>query len=205
MQDPLSQILDEVLAQVVIDVDLHARWLNTFSYLEYIGFRKIVKSQSRVTLETLHHASEECRHALLLKRLAIKIGGPSFASYETRRLLCAEKAEAYFQTLDSTCAHNLYHGTELTYLYVTWLVEHRALDVYRRYQLASPAVARQLTALLGEEERHLLTVASRLQILDTDFRRRSLKLMRIETRLYQDFLLALKAEIGAKGQALVRP
>ena len=52
--------------------NLHARWLNMFSYLEYIGFRKIVKSQGaeNLSLETLGHAVEEGRHALMLKKFA---------------------------------------------------------------------------------------------------------------------------------------
>jgi len=41
MQDGLKVLVD----RIVVDPNLHARWINTFSYLEYIGFRKIVKSQ----------------------------------------------------------------------------------------------------------------------------------------------------------------
>ena len=42
---PSDNCLEGLISQIVADPALHARWLNTFSYLEYVGFRKIVKSQ----------------------------------------------------------------------------------------------------------------------------------------------------------------
>lgn len=36
--------LEDLVERIVADPALHARWLNTFSYLEYVGIRKIVKS-----------------------------------------------------------------------------------------------------------------------------------------------------------------
>jgi hypothetical protein len=50
--------LESLIGAVVADPALHARWLNTFSYLEYVGFRKIVKSQRAevLTAAILGHA-----------------------------------------------------------------------------------------------------------------------------------------------------
>jgi hypothetical protein len=98
-------MLEECLAKILDDPNLHASWLNTFSYLEYVGFRKIVKSQASdsMSLETLGHAVEEGRHALRLKRLAVKVGGVAFDSYRAEKLLCGDAAEAYFQKLDGYC------------------------------------------------------------------------------------------------------
>jgi len=42
---PSDNCLEGLISQIVADPALHARWLNTFSYLEYVGFRKILKSQ----------------------------------------------------------------------------------------------------------------------------------------------------------------
>ena len=97
--------LEDLIGAIVADPALHARWLNTFSYLEYVGFRKIVKSQraEALTAAILGHACEEGRHALGLKKLAVKLGGSAFDSYAPEALLCGEEAEAYFQELDQSC------------------------------------------------------------------------------------------------------
>ena len=132
--------LDNLVGRIVADPALHARWLNTFSYLEYVGFRKIVKSQRAegLTAEILQHACEEGRHALGLKKLAVKLGGAGLDSYAPETLLCGEEAEAYFQELDQFCDEAFAdrpaeERVKLTYGYVTWLVERRALDVYNRF------------------------------------------------------------------------
>jgi hypothetical protein len=129
--------LEKLVGRIATDHSLHARWLNTFSFLEYIGFRKIVKSQRAEALDAaiLGHACEEGRHALGLKKLAIKLGGPEFDSYLPETLLCGEEAKNYFQELDKRCDDAFVHRSDaerarLTYGYVTWLVERRALDVY---------------------------------------------------------------------------
>jgi predicted alpha/beta hydrolase family esterase len=150
--------LEDLIGAVVADPALHARWLNTFSYLEYVGFCKIVKSQRAevLTAAILGHACEEGRHALGLKRLAIKLGGAEFDSYAPEVLLCGEETRAYFQDLDKACDEAFAGRSEaergkLTYCYVTWLVERRALDVYHVYRraLGDSEIARKLGSLLG--------------------------------------------------------
>jgi hypothetical protein len=81
--------LENLLDRMVADPSLHARWLNTFSYLEYVGFRKIEKSERAETLTAavLGRACEEGRHALRLKTLAIKLGGAGCDSYLPEVLL----------------------------------------------------------------------------------------------------------------------
>ncbi len=160
--------LTALIGTVVATPELHARWLNTFSFLEYVGFRKIVKSQKAEALsaEVLAHALEEGRHALSLKKLAMKIGGKGFDSYASDAMLCGEAAEDYFQTLDHACDAALSDQSEelrsaLVYLYVTWLIEIRALEVYTAYSkaLASVPGMQALDGLLAEEEQHLSRVA----------------------------------------------
>jgi hypothetical protein len=193
--------LIRVLEKIVTDPTLHARWLNTFSYLEYIGFRKIVKSQEAetLTLATLTHANEEGRHAMLLKRLALRIGGKEFDNYHSNNLLCGEAAEDYFQTLDHLCeasfsgALSAERRARLTYLYVTWLVEVRALDVYQQYQAAAQDSA--LKGLLAEEAGHLQHVEARLQGEDPEFATRGKALKEVETELYHRYLRILQNEI----------
>jgi hypothetical protein len=193
-------MLERCLSLIVSNPDLHARWLNTFSFLEYIGFRKIVKSQnaSSMSLETLSHAVEEGRHALKLKHLAMKVGGARFDRYEPETLLCEEEAEAYFQRLDHHCESSFADvdndmKTRLTYLYVTWLVEVRALEVYGCYHsaLQTHGLPATLQGLLKEEEGHLHAVESELRQLDPQFSDRVKELQKVEEQLYRSFFQAL--------------
>ncbi len=199
MRDTLNTLLPLILR----DPYLHASWLNTFSYLEYIGFRKIVKSQcaSLLSAETLAHALEEGRHALRLKKLALKIGGKKFDRYDDTTLLCQWEAENYFQTLDRHCETEFSQKepsqrARLTYLYVTWLVEIRALTVYQTYQALLPENTEvNLSCLLAEETKHLSAVESELQKNDPLFASRKQALRVVELRLYQDYLFALKQKL----------
>lgn len=192
--------LEALIGTIVKDTQLHARWLNTFSFLEYVGFRKIVKSQKAEALNAtiLTHAVEEGRHALRLKKLAMQIGGPAFETYAADVLLCGEEAEDYFQSLDHQCeAQFSEYGEQecarLTYLYVTWLVERRALEVYGLYKsaLAGTEIAQKLDGLLTEEIGHLRQVESELAISDPQHAARAPLVIGLEARLYETFLRAL--------------
>ncbi len=197
--------LEASVSAIVADPALHARWLNTFSYLEYVGFRKIVKSQRAETLtsEILNHALEEGRHAQGLKQIALKIGGEAFATYAPQNMLCGEEAEDYFQTLDASCAEAFADLPEalrarLVYCYVTWLVERRALQVYGVYKsaLGRSPVAGRIAGLLMEEEKHLSDVEAAIAAADPDFTKRAPELEAVETMLYEAFIDALVAELA---------
>lgn len=196
--------LEDLVGRIVADTALHARWLNTFSYLEYVGFRKIVKSQraEALTSAILSHACEEGRHALGLKKLAVKMGGAGFDSYAPQQLLCGEEAERYFQDLDQFCDTVFAdrpdeERVKLAYGYVTWLVERRALDVYGTYKkaLGDSEIARKLGGLLAEETKHLSDIEVLLQAADPAFPARSKELEATEAALYDLFLAALAKEL----------
>ncbi len=98
-----------ILARLTGDAGRHARFLNTLSLLEYIGVRKILKSQPAegLSAEMLEHILEEARHAYVLKRLALRVGGESVATYAAPALLCGEEARRYIQTLDRSAEIDL--------------------------------------------------------------------------------------------------
>ncbi len=198
--------LEGLIDTIVRDPHLHARWLNTFSFLEYVGFRKIVKSQRAESLNAaiLTHAVEEGRHALRLKKLAIALGGPAFDAYAPELLICGEEAEDYFQSLDRQCEAQFAdrdeaERTKLTYLYVTWLIERRALEVYGLYKkrLAGTEIAVKLDGLLAEEVGHLRQVESEIAISDPQHETRAPRVIGIEAQLYETFLGTLAATLAA--------
>ncbi|WP_374306390.1 hypothetical protein [Methylocella sp.] len=203
---PAADSLEAAIAVVTAEPRLHARWLNTFSYLEYVGFRKIVKSQRAETVdsELLTHALEEGRHALGLKKLAVKLGGEEFEAYAPELLLCGDDAEAYFQNLDAGCDALFAHlpdaqRAKVVYCYVTWLIERRALDVYGRYKaaLGTSPLASRIAGLLMEEEKHLADINREIAKADPEFQTRAPELEALEKRLYETFLGQLSAELQA--------
>jgi hypothetical protein len=209
---PSDNCLEGLISQIVADPALHARWLNTFSYLEYVGFRKILKSQRAevLTAAILGHACEEGRHALGLKKLAVKLGGAGFDSYAPQVLLCGEEAEAYFQDLDRSCDEafadrSADERVRLAYGYVTWLVERRALDVYGLYKsaLGDSEIARKLGGLLAEETKHLSDIEALLQAADPAFSTRSKEFESVENSLYEVFLAALTKALAQESPVKV--
>jgi hypothetical protein len=199
--------LEPLIGTIIADPFIHACWVNTFSFLEYVGFRKIIKSQKAEALTgtILTHAVEEGRHALGLKKLAIRLGGPAFDLYAPETMLCGEEAETYFQDLDAACdeafsERSAEDRARLGYYAVTFLVEKRALRVYGLYKkgLGESPVASKLDGLLAEETRHLSDVESWLFSADTGFSAKSDQLAAIETALYERFIDALSRDLARR-------
>src|SRR4051795_5042096 len=64
--------LETLLDRIIPRPDLHARFVNTLSRLEYVGVRKILKSRraERLDQDGLQHILDEAVHALRLKKAA---------------------------------------------------------------------------------------------------------------------------------------
>ena len=64
------------IERIVENPELHAKWLNTLSFMENCGARKISAGEDRVktSLLQLKHAAEEHRHAYYLKKQIGKLG-----------------------------------------------------------------------------------------------------------------------------------
>ncbi len=151
----------------------HARFLNTLSLLEHIGSRKILTSQSRGPLdcETLKHLAEEARHAFFFKRTAERVAGRPL-DYSDDDAVMPASARMYFGRLDAGVNRMLADEVpvEVPYLYVSMIVELRAIWAYRLYNdvLLNSGLNISLKSLLAEEELHLPQMADRLAELGED-------------------------------------
>ena len=154
-----------LLTRIVNDRNVHARFANTLSFLEYIGARKILKSQEQfgVTGDLLAHVSEEIRHAQLFKRIALSLD-PTVTDYRPENLWRGQTAQAYFQGLDKAASQLLAnqstcddHKIRINYLLTTDAIERRALVLYRDYfECLDYEPHRKLIAgILREESSHL--------------------------------------------------
>lgn len=196
-----------ILKEVVAAPELHARFLNSLSLLEYIGARKIMKSQeeSKITPTVLAHMTEEIRHAQILKKLAIKVGNQAVLSYREESLLCGDEGRAYIQAIDcKACEVVGKKNPWVNYLLTTLIVEERAQELYPYYdELLSPlGLGGPLRAIFREEEEHLAQVIAALKS-HGGLTEAELELVRQEEKIYfTSFFMAVDTVLMQKTNRL---
>jgi hypothetical protein len=157
-------LLDRVIAAPA----RHARMINTLSLLEHMGSHKIMATQhsSSIDQATLKHVAEEAHHAYFMKRQAEKTAERPL-EYVADDLLAPASARMYFQRLESAMVRTLdtVGSSRAAYLYMSLIVEFRALWFYGLYQAALNRAqhALSLKRVLGEEQAHLGDMAERLE------------------------------------------
>lgn len=193
-------IYQEVLQQIVKFPAVHARFMNTLSFLEYVGARKILKSQiaDTITFQVLAHAAEEIRHAQVLKKIALKLSQGELDSYSPDQLLCGFEASCYIQTLDRAVEKELGEKNPwLNYLYTTLLIEERANQVYPYYEplLAECGFPGVLKAIVREEDHHLKEIEDELKDAEGIAESRLNLLREIEKKAFHQFISAVGSAI----------
>jgi hypothetical protein len=158
-----------LLARIVADAPRHARLANTLSMLEHIGSHKIMTTQHTADIEqaTLKHVAEEAGHAYFMKRQAEKTAQRPL-EYVDEDLLAPAAARMYFQRLEAALLRTLakQRSARAVYLYMSMIVEFRALWFYNLYQQTLQRARHPLSLkrVLGEEQNHLGDVAERLEL-----------------------------------------
>lgn len=146
----------------------HARLLNTLSLLEHMGSHKIMATQHSASIDqaTLRHVAEEAHHAYFMKRQAEKQAAREL-EYVPADLMAPTSARMYFQRLEAKMKRALSRlgSDRAVYLYMSLIVEFRALWFYGLYQqvLARAHHPLSLKRVLGEETNHLREIAGRLE------------------------------------------
>ena len=174
----------------------HARFLNTLALMEHIGSRKIMVSQTRGPLgqDILKHLAEETRHAYFFKRAAESWARRPLQFDETDAIRPAS-ARMYFGRLDATIHDALGSNAhiEVPYLYVSLIIELRAIWTYRLYQevLKQRPAGLSLKSVLAEEELHLEQMTRRLRELGAEPDARVPGFARIEDRLFRTLWVGL--------------
>lgn len=145
------------LDTICADPNVHVRFLNTLSLLEHIGSRKIMLARARVADGAmLKHLAEESRHAFFFKRAAEKLAG-RVLDYDNGDLLAGPAARWYMGRLDAGISSSIApEEGPLPYLYMSLIVEYRAIWAYRIYQpvLAERQCGISLNSVLAEEDLH---------------------------------------------------
>lgn len=200
-------MLDSILNKIVNDNVLHAKWLNTLSYMENAGAKKISASEHKenVNLIILKHAAEEHRHAYYLKKQIAKVDESLCKTYKNSELLSPNHTKYYLHALDiAVCRYlkaefNL-SGYELkfaAYLFVTYAIEVRADELYPVYQaILNDAKSKvNVKSIILEEEGHLEEMINQLIGFSSDWENHAAKVVEIEKSFFENWVNSLSAEL----------
>lgn len=180
MTSPFHLTVENKLRQIVLMPQHHARWLNTLSYLENCGARKIAicEHPTEVHYEMLKHAAEEFRHAYYLKRQLEKIGGENLTTYQLQNILGGFHALRYLDRLEIGICKILKRDFALTkstmhhtaYLLITYAIEKRASFLYPLYQniLLQTGSKISVRSIIAEEDQHLADIEKTLHGIENN-------------------------------------
>lgn len=196
--------LKPILENIVSDNVLHAKWLNTLSYMENAGAKKISASEHKeqVNLIILKHAAEEHRHAYYLKKQLDKLDGNLCKTYTNDELLTPNHTKFYLNALDvAVCRYLKQHfnlsGYELkfaAYLFVTYAIEVRADELYPVYQDVLTRAGSKVTvkSIILEEEGHLEEMLNQLRTFSPDWEKHAELVIKIEQNMFSDWVQNLQ-------------
>ena len=200
-------LLQNILENIVSDNILHAKWLNTLSFMENAGARKISASEDKekVNLIILKHAAEEHRHAYYLKKQINKIGEGLCENYESNYLLAPNASKFYLNSLDVKVCKYLKSALNLTganlrfaaYLLVTYAIEVRADELYPVYQdiLTKTNAKVMVKSIIVEEEGHLEEMIHQLKSFSPDWEKHAKIAVDIENGLFEEWVNSLSKEV----------
>lgn len=197
-----------ILENIVNDNILHAKWLNTLSYMENAGAKKISASEHKenVNLIILKHAAEEHRHAYYLKKQLDKLDGNLCKTYTNDELLAPNDTKFYLNALDvAVCRYLKQHfnlsGYELkfaAYLFVTYAIEVRADELYPVYQDVLTSAGSKVTvkSIILEEEGHLEEMLNQLRTFSPDWEKHAELVIKIEQDMFNSWMNNLGKQIA---------
>jgi hypothetical protein len=204
--------LREILLTLVSSNELHSKWINTLSYLENCGARKIAACEhpTQVKEEMLKHASEEFRHAHYLKRQIERVSAAVIHDYSLPYLLGGMRCIHYLSLLDlkvsrflsQTGAFSKSAIKEMAYLLVTYAIELRAEELYPIYEQILRKGGSKVTvkSILLEEQEHLSEMRKNIEKLK-DGALYAKQACIFEGELCQEWLQAIEKEIKAPDPA----
>lgn len=199
---------EENLSAILKDNTLHAKWLNTLSFMENAGAKKISASEDKekVSLIILKHAAEEHRHAYYLKKQIAKIGEGLCENYQDQYLIAPKASKYYLNNLDVQVCKYLkkslsLEGNDLkfaAYLLVTYAIELRADELYPVYQDALSAMDCKVTvkSIILEEEGHLEEMSHQLKAFSPDWEKHATIAVDLEKNLYEHWMLGMEEELA---------
>ncbi|MFP3590804.1 hypothetical protein [Chryseobacterium sp. SIMBA_038] len=197
-----------LLERIVQDNETHAKWLNTLSFMENAGARKISACEhpTKVSLIQLKHAAEEHRHAYYLKKQIGKLDSELCKTYDGKELLASIATRQYLHSLDVKACKYLQQNFSLTkeelkyaaYLFVTYAIEVRADELYPVYQdiLTKTSSKIMVKSIILEEEGHLEEMINQLEEFSENWKPHAENILKIEHELHDQWINAIIDEVA---------
>ena len=187
----------------------HARLINTFARMEYVGVRKILKSRrsQSLDLDGLQHILDETIHALRLKKAALAVAGGAVGvqTFSADDTLAGDTGEGYLQAVDRAAeaaladlpADRRPEISDINYVLSSAAIEVRAQAFYPLYEecLRARGAPVSVAAIMRDEDRHLTEMADRLAALLPDWRPRLERVLAAERGIFDGFLQAVAAAV----------
>lgn len=202
-----TALIENVLKKVMLNPLHHAKWLNTLSYLENCGARKIASCEhpTLVREEMLKHAAEEFRHAHYLKKQITRASSAAHLSdYSLQNLLGGVSTLHYLNGLDlHACSYlkkRMFFNKQAlrgaAYILVTYAIELRAQELYPIYDrlLRSGKSKVTVKSIALEEEEHLQQMHKELQTLPNGAQYLN-SICIIERRLFINWLMSVEKNL----------
>ncbi|UMQ42689.1 hypothetical protein MKS83_03120 [Chryseobacterium sp. Y16C] len=199
--------LYNLLEKIIQHDEIHSKWLNTLSFMENAGARKISACEhpTEVSLIQLKHAAEEHRHAYYLKKQILKINPEYCKTYNSNELLAPIATRQYLHSLDIKACKYLQQVFQLTkeelkyaaYLFVTYAIEVRADELYPVYQeiLTKTSSKIMVKSIILEEEGHLEEMINQLDEFSEDWKTHADTVLTIEKELHEKWINAISQEV----------
>ena len=208
-----SSLWPAFLGEVLVSPSKHYLWLRSLSYLEYIGYRKMVKAvpYAEVNRGVFHHLNDEIQHSFMLRELAEKVFGRSSAEKKALHELI-QIAEDYFQGLDSRIEDWVTEkkGSEdpyLCYLFVSYVIEKRAMQVYPHYfaSLTTSPLKIVVQKIIKDESEHLAYLEGVMRHLPPLLSPKDSPLFQLEEGCFEDYLGRMNEFFDRWAEAPVLP
>jgi len=194
-----SAFIEEVVGQE----HTHFFWLRALSYLEYIGYRKMVKALpfDAVSTSEVHHLGDEIQHSLMLKQMARKVFGHLNLAEPIRAKICGI-SEEYFQSLDSSINDYLqklsgYYDPYRTYAYVSYVIELRAMQTYPAYLqcLGASPIKIIVQKIIQDESDHLHHVKKLIGSFEPPAGLTESDMLALEDVCFKNFIKAFRTHL----------
>lgn len=201
-----AEKITTLLPLIIAQPSLHAKWINTLSYLENCGARKIAACQHpiKVQEELLKHAAEEFRHAYYLKKQIARVTSQRLGQYQVTQLLGGVSSLQYLNRLDLQVSRYLSQKAkipkskvkEIAYLLVTYAIELRASELYPIYERLLRACDAKVTvkSILLEEQEHLREMEAEVNKLESGIMYSEI-VCKMEADLCNKWLMTLENEL----------
>lgn len=195
--------IHNVMQHIIQQDELHAKWLNTLSFMENAGARKIslCEHPTEVGIIQLKHAAEEHRHAYYLKKQIGKLGTSVCTSYDDKYLIAPIYTKQYLHQLDIKSCRYLKETFNLSgnalkyaaYLFVTYAIEVRADELYPIYQHTLDLMKSKVIvkSIILEEEGHLEEMITQLELFNPQWEIYAKDILAIEQSLHQEWIAAI--------------